>query len=247
MNYNTYNYIRKRLFGPYFRIYHRLEVKGLENIPEGPALIVPNHSGGLDLDIACISNFCHPTREIQVLIMDKYHYMNNMWGRYWVGSGIPLWLRGGLKWQYINPYLNEKGSKFPGLVCMFPEGNSGEFRYRNILNKFFPGVVRIALKYEVPIVPTVMIGFHKVSPILKSFYQERGPPDPILFPLITFPFKIIVEFGRPFELSEFYNRKLIKEEEWWIANRIIRPKIAKLKMKYDKVDLSKVDVKMKRP
>ncbi len=46
---------------------------------------------------------------------------------------------------------------------------------------------------------------------------------------MTFPFKIIVEFGRPFELKEFYNRKLVKEEDWWIANRIIRPKVAMLK------------------
>ncbi|HEY0089071.1 MAG TPA: 1-acyl-sn-glycerol-3-phosphate acyltransferase, partial [Candidatus Lokiarchaeia archaeon] len=70
MNYNSYNNVRKLLFRTYFRIFHRLEVKGLENVPEGPALIVPNHGGGFDLDIVCISNFCHPTREIQVLIMD---------------------------------------------------------------------------------------------------------------------------------------------------------------------------------
>ena len=129
---------------------------------------------------------------------------------------------------------------------MFPEGRSGEFKYRNILNKFFPGVVRIALKYEVPIVPTAIIGFHKVSPILKAVKQDHGPDDPIFFPLVTFPFKIKVELGKPFELKEYYGKALSKEEEYWIANRVIRLKVAKLMMKHKKVELAKVNVLMKK-
>ena len=247
MKYQTFVKIRKFVFRQYLTFYHRMEVRGLENIPKGAAIITPNHSGGYDLDIVAISDCCHPTREIHVLVMDKYHYINSMWGRYWVAGGIPLWLHGGLRWQYINPYLHKKGSQYPSLVCMFPEGHSGLFHRRHVIHKFFPGVVRIALKYKVPIVPTAMMGFHKVSPILKEFPQEHGPPDPILFSLIPFPFKIIIEFGEPFELDAYYDINLTKEEEWWIANHIIRPKVAKLRTKYTKVELAKVDKVMKKP
>jgi 1-acyl-sn-glycerol-3-phosphate acyltransferase len=246
MKYQTFLKNRKFLFRQYFKFYHRLRVIGLEKIPKGPAVIAPNHSGGYDLDIVAI-NLCHPTRDIHVLIMDKYHYINSMWGRYWTAGGIPLWLSGGIRWQYINPYLHKKGSQYPGLVCMFPEGHSGTFQRRQIINKFFPGVVRIALKYKVPIVPVATVGFHEAIPILKEYPQEHGPPDPIFFSLIPFPVKIIIEFGEPFELDAYYNTHLTKEEEWWIANKIIRPKIAQIHSKYSKVQLTKVDVKMKKP
>jgi len=246
MKYETFRNMHNFLFRKYFKFYHRLEVKGLENIPAGPALIVPNHSGGYDLDIVAISHCCHPTREIQVLIMDKYHFINSMWGRYWTVGGIPLWLQGGIRWQYINPYLHKGGSQYPGLVCMFPEGQSGLFQRRHILNQFFPGVVRIALRYKVPIVPVASVGFHKVSPIFKEYPQEHGPPDPILFSPITFPVKIIIEFGKPFELKEFYGKKMTTQEEWWVANRVIRPKVASILSKYRQVELATVNVKMNR-
>jgi len=247
MKFDTFVRIRTFLFRQYLKLYHRLQVIGLENIPAGAAIIAPNHSGGYDLDIVAISHCCHPTREIHVLVMDKYHYINAMWGRYWVAGGIPLWLRGGLRWQYINPYLHKKGSQYPSLVCMFPEGQSNLFVKRHIIQKFFPGVVRIALKYKVPIVPVATVGFHKAIPILKDYPQEHGPPDPILFSFVPLPFKITIEFGKPFELDKYYDMNLTKEEEWWIANQVIRPKVAKIRSKYTKVKLAKVDVEMKKP
>ncbi len=247
MQYQTFQKIHNFLFSQYFKYFHRLEVRGLENIPKGAALIAPNHTGGYDMDIVAISHCCHPTREIQVLIMDKYHYLNSAWGRYWVAGGIPLWLTGGIRWQYINPYLHKKGSQYPGLVCMFPEGQSGLFQLRHVLHKFFPGIVRIALKYKVPIVPVASLGFHRAIPIFKEYKQDHGPPDPILFSPISFPFKLKIEFGEPFELDKYYDQPLTKEEEWWIANHIIRLKVAKLLSKYTRVELAKVDIRMKKP
>ncbi len=247
MKYTSYQKQRKFIVRNYFKIYNRLKVIGIENIPEGPAIIAPNHSGGFDLDIVAISDCCHPTRAIEVLIMDEWHYINSLWGKYWVASGIPLWLKGGIRWQYINPYLHAKGSQFPGLVCIFPEGQSGLFHRRHVINQFFPGVVRIALKYKVPIVPTTTIGFHKINPILSENRPEHGPPEPSSMAPIPLPFKAKIEFGKPFELDEYYDKKITKEEEWWIANNIIRPKVAKLRSKYTKVELAKVKFSMKKP
>jgi len=90
MQFETYKKIRIKFLKLYFRFYHRLEVVGLKNIPEGPALIVPNHSGGLDLDILAMSYCCHPSREIQVLIVENYHFKTSMFGKYYLMGGIPL-------------------------------------------------------------------------------------------------------------------------------------------------------------
>ena len=35
------------LLRPFLKLYHRSEVRGLENFPPGGALVVANHSGGL--------------------------------------------------------------------------------------------------------------------------------------------------------------------------------------------------------
>jgi len=244
--FERYNRIRKSIFRKYFKIYHRYEVIGLENIPEGPALIAANHSGGFDLDIVALGSCTHPTREIQVLIVQNWHYLNHAWGRYWVGSGIPLWTRGGTRYEYIDPYLDKNGKYYPSLVAIYPEGHSGTFKTRHVLHKFFPGVVRIALRYKIPIVPAAQIGFHSAAPILAEFKHEP-PPDDIIFPPFTFPVKLKTEFGAPFELSEYYDEKLSKEEEFRIANEVVRPKVAEIMRKHTKVALQEPDVGMKKP
>ncbi len=246
MKFETYNKVRKFLYDLYFKFYHRLKVIGVKNIPNGPALVVSNHTGGAGLDILIISNYCHPTRNIQALIWERAYYIHSIYGKLVVGSGIPLWIQGGIRWKYINPYLHPKGSQYPGLVCMFPEGRTGSFAKRHTINQFFPGVVRIALKYKVPIVPVAQMGLHKVTPILKEIPKAHAP-DGNIMSLINFPFKVTVEFGKPFELNEYYDSQLSKEEETWIANMIIRPKIADIRRKYTKVELARVELKMKKP
>ncbi len=70
----TYRKSQKFFYRWYFRFYHRLKVIGLENIPDGAALIAAHHERGYDLDNHAISS-CHPTRDIRVLDWDKYHYI----------------------------------------------------------------------------------------------------------------------------------------------------------------------------
>lgn len=60
MQYQTFRKIHNFLFSQYFKYFHRLEVRGLENIPKGAAIIAPNHTGGYDMDIVAISHCCHP-------------------------------------------------------------------------------------------------------------------------------------------------------------------------------------------
>ena len=226
-----YNRFRKAWFHYYFRFYHRLIVTGLENIPDGPAIVMANHGGGFDLDIVALMDHCHPTRTIHALIAQNWHYISHWWGRYYVGGGIPLWTRGGIRWEYIDPYLARGGENFPGLVAMFPEGHSGTYKDRHVLHRFFPGIVRIALKYRVPIVPAAMIGFHCASPIFGEIERDHGPNDILCLPF-TLPVKLKVEFGEAFELADYYDRKLTRDEQWAVANDIVRPRLAALLGKY---------------
>ena len=241
-----YNRVRKAIFRAYFRVFHRFEVRGVENIPEGPALIATNHSGGFDLDIVALSDLCHPTRPIHSLIADEWHYLNSAWGRWYVGGGIPLWTRGGIRWEYIDPYLEPGGKHYPGLIAIYPEGHSGLFRERHCLNKFFPGVVRIALRYRVPIVPVPMIGFQRASPILSELEVDHAPNYPITPPL-PFPVKLKAEFGKPFQLSDYYGHNLSREQEYWLANEVVRPHVAEILSRHGKVLMKPVDVEMQEP
>ncbi len=245
-DFRKYNQIRKKVFRSYFRIYHRYEIIGLDNIPEGPALIATNHSGGFDLDIVALSDCTHPAREIHSLIAENWHFLNHAWGRYWVGGGIPLWTRGGIRWEYIDPYLEKGGVEYPGLVAIYPEGHSGTFRRRHVLSVFYPGVVRIAVRYRVPIVPVAMIGFHWASPIIGEIERGHGPNDIIPLPF-TIPVKLIAEFGEPFELDDYYDRELSREEELRVANEVVRPRISEILKKHTKVVLGETDFEMKKP
>jgi len=244
--FSRYNRIKRSYFRWYFRLYHRLEIIGVNNIPEGPALIAANHSGGFDLDITALSGFAHPNRPIHVLIAQDWHYLNSPWGRYVIGSGIPLWTRGGTRWEYIDPYLDGKGACHPGLVAIFPEGNSSTFFRRRVLGAFFPGVVRIALRYRVPIVPTAMIGFSLASPIVWEIERDHTANDAICLPF-TFPLKLKIEFGEPFELSDYYGTTLSRREEFWVANEVVRPRLAGILGKHTAVELAGVEAGMKRP
>ncbi len=241
-----YNRVKQSYFHWYFKLYHRLEVSGLGNIPEGAALIAANHGGGFDLDILSLSYFAHPERPIQPLIAQDWHYLNSAWGRYYIGGGIPLWTRGGIRWDYIDPYLDDNGARYPGLVAIYPEGNSSTFWRRHVLGTFFPGVVRIALRYRVPIVPAAMIGFCRAAPIFKEIERDHTPNDIVCLPF-TFPVKLKIEFGEPFELKRYYGMSLSREEEFWVANEVVRPRLAALLSRHAKVKLAKVNVEIRRP
>jgi len=125
--FRAYNRRKKAFFKWYFKLFHRLEVRGIENVPEGAAVIAPNHAGGYDLDLLALGYFGHPARKITPMIIDDWHFISSAWGRYYVGCGIPVWTGTGLNYDYLDPLLVPGGSAFPGLVALFPEGNIPHF------------------------------------------------------------------------------------------------------------------------
>jgi len=233
--FKIYNKRRKFFFKWYFKLYHRLEIRGREHIPEGPALIIPNHTGGYDLDLLALADFAVEDRDVTPMIIQSWHYCNNWWGRWYVGSGLPLYQGKGMQFDYYDPYFTPGGERFPGLMVLFPEGNIKTFGDRRRLGKFYPGALRLAVKYRIPLIPAAMVGFDTASPVMKALPHEGRPDDVLIFPF-TFPKKLIVEFGEPIALNSHHDFSYSKEEEFRISNEEIRPHLQRLLEKYHAVE-----------
>ncbi len=235
----VYNKFKIAFLKKYFRYFHRLEVIGRENIPDGPAILAPNHPGGMELDIFAVSYCTHEKREPVTLIVDDWHFINHAWGRWYVGSGLPLGVPGGISHEYTDPYLKEGGENYPGLICIYPEGNVPLLKDRHTVFKYFPGVVRLALHYKVPVLPVALINFAEACPVVKLFKKDNKPDDILCLPF-AFPIKLKMEIGEPLYLNEYYDKSLSKAEEFWIANEVIRPAHIKLREKHHRVDVKPV-------
>lgn len=151
---------------PFVKIYFRSEVRGLENIPTGPALMVANHSGGL------------ATVDLSVFAVDYY--------RAW-GYDRPLYalahdnfFRGP-----VGDFLERTGViraterhaaealAAGGLVLVFPGGDYDVFRptwQENVVDfGGRTGYVTAAIGAGVPLVPAVSIGGQE-----NQLYLTRG-------------------------------------------------------------------------
>ena len=224
--------LRRTFLQSYFDIYHRLEVKGEENIPQGPVLLVANHGGGFDLDVLALINRGHSWRSIEVMIADAWHHSQSLWGKIAVGSGIATPTSGGFDITTLAPFFETREPDCP-MVAIFPEGDQGRFEHRYQLRPFFPGVVRIALFYDVPVVPVAMVGFHRASPIFYDLAVDHGPADPIVM-MPPLPLKLTIEYGEPIRLEKPAH-PLSRHEETEIANTTIRSALARLLRKYHRV------------
>jgi hypothetical protein len=84
------------------------------------------------------------------------------------------------------------------------------------------------------VVPAAMTGFYRACPVLKSVHNDHGPDDPIYFPPIVLPFRLTIEYGEPVGLNGYYGMGLSKDEEFMIANDIIRSRVCTLLQKHDR-------------
>jgi len=137
------------------RAWFRSEVTGMENVPEGGALMVSNHSGGLiAMDVPVLAVAFHdefgPDRPLYVLAHDLL----------FLGSSGPVMRRAGFL-----PATRENAHAAltsGGVTIVFPGGDYDVFRpsSRAHLIDFAgrSGYVRTALSAGVPIVPVVSIG-----------------------------------------------------------------------------------------
>jgi 1-acyl-sn-glycerol-3-phosphate acyltransferase len=201
------------LFEWLYKSYWRVEVEGIENIPDkGRALLVANHSGMLPFDGIMINEAVksesHTGREVRFLAEDMF-------------STLP----------FLAPFLSRIGAvracqenaerllTDDHLACVFPEGVKGTgktFSERYKLQRFGRGgFIKLCMKTKTPLVPVAVIGAEEIYPIMAKFewvgkpfglpYVPVTPSWPLLGPLglIPLPSKWRIGFGKPIRFDKY--------------------------------------------
>jgi 1-acyl-sn-glycerol-3-phosphate acyltransferase len=189
--------------------YFRPEIRGIEKLPPGRVLIVPNHSGQLPLDglvvaVACLLS-ADPPRLVRAQAerwVPTLPVVSELFARSGVVVGDPINCR--------NLLLDDNA------ILVFPEGAKGSGkpwakRYR--LQPFGRGFMRLALQTGSPIVPVAVVGaeesiisiadWKSAARLLGMPYVPISPLLPLLGPLAYFPLptKFYVEFGEPMHFT----------------------------------------------
>ncbi|MET0837402.1 MAG: lysophospholipid acyltransferase family protein [Marmoricola sp.] len=180
------------------KTWYRSEVRGMEKLPEGGALMVSNHSGGLiAMDVPVIAVAFHDTygadRPLYVLAHDLL----------FLGSAGPVMRRAGFR-----PATRENAHAVlasGGVTIVFPGGDYDVFRpssHAHVIDfDGRKGYVKTALRAGVPIVPVVSIGGHEdqihlsrgelIAKLLKLEERLRTKYVPVTF---GFPFGLTLAF-----------------------------------------------------
>ena len=136
------------------KAYHRAEVRGLENIPDGPALLVGNHSGGtviVDTFMFALEFYARfgPERRFHQLAHD-------------IAARLPFT---GIRRYGVLAASHENAKKAFALgapVLVYPGGDYETFRPTTHSDRIEfggrKGWVTLALQENVPVVPVVSIG-----------------------------------------------------------------------------------------
>ncbi|MBD3351110.1 MAG: hypothetical protein GF364_06455 [Candidatus Lokiarchaeota archaeon] len=217
----------RRIIPKFLRYYNRLEVKGIENIPKrGSAIIAPNHSGGFDMDnfaIMSLFDFVktnNPLRKrVWLCYWDKWAVEEPAWAPLVQQfSPIPVSLTGkGIPYTLVDKIV-ETGE----LIAIMPEGHSASIREGYRLWKFYPGVIKLHLRYKIPIIPTACVGFIKAFPILTNIYNPNVVPpwENEIMSQIFRPKKIIISLGKPMFFKDYYDTALTKKQLFRLAAKV---------------------------
>ncbi|GLZ77382.1 glycerol acyltransferase [Actinorhabdospora filicis] len=198
---------------PLYRKWFRVEMHGLENVPDtGSALIVGNHSGAIAMDAAMLQLGLlddHPARRHLRLLGADFVFKTPLLGEYARKTGATL---------ACTPDA-ERLLSSGHLVGVFPEGFKGVGkpvweRYR--LQRFGRGgFVQAALKTGAPIIPVSIVGAEEIYPIIGDIkplarllglpYFPVTPTFPWLGPFgaVPLPSKWHIRFGEPIDTKEY--------------------------------------------
>jgi 1-acyl-sn-glycerol-3-phosphate acyltransferase len=199
----------------YYRHWFRVEVEGIENVPDTDgALLVSNHSGALPPDAPMIMQALrheHP-RSRPVYMLGEH------WFKGYPGVSMLVGKMGLVPAHPANAQrlLRDEGR----LVLVFPEGQKGSRklywqRYR--LRRFGRGgFVRTAMRAGVPIVPIAVLGAEEAMPIFAHVPLLQRLTGLIYFPinhafphfglaaaLMYLPAKFRIRFLEPVDLGRY--------------------------------------------
>ena len=201
------------IIGFLFNYYWRVEMSGLENIPNrGRALLVSNHSGVLPMDGAMISfgvREHHPAHRLVRALVANWFPTLPFASVFLTKTGQVM----------AHPQNGRRLLEEDKLVLVFPEGYKGVgklFRDRYKLARFGRGgYVRMALETQTPIIPVSVVGAEETYPMLtdlKPLARLLGFPFfpitpffPWLGPLgfIPVPTKWYIDVGKPIDIPQY--------------------------------------------
>src|SRR3954463_15660224 len=170
-----------------YRYWFRVEVEGIENIPDdGGALLVSNHSGALPPDAPMIAKAIkeeHPRPRPLYLTVE--HFFKG-----YPGFSMLLPKIGGVAAHPANVHRLLYDER--QLVLVFPEGRKGTeklYKDRYKLRRFGRGgFVEAAMRARAPIVPIALIGAEEAAPIFAQIPALQRLTGLIYFPITpTFP------------------------------------------------------------
>jgi 1-acyl-sn-glycerol-3-phosphate acyltransferase len=192
----------KKLEDTWFRLaegiqkYFRVEVEGLENIPnEGPVIVAPNHSGYSGFDAIILAHLLRAKAGRVPNIMAHRAYFDWSSCLKLISQSFGL-RRAGV--QNGVQTLNEGN-----LLILFPEGESGNFKassQKYQLQRFHSGFVRMSHATQSPIVPCVIIGAEESFlnfGNLDFTQYVKGLKIPLPFNWFPFPAKWKIKFLKP--------------------------------------------------
>jgi 1-acyl-sn-glycerol-3-phosphate acyltransferase len=201
------------LLRPLYRQWFRVEVRGVENIPdEGGALVVSNHAGTIALDALMIQLAVHDEhparRNLRTLGADLVFSVPGL-GHLARKGGATL----------ASPDDAERLLSRGEVVGVWPEGYKGTgkpFNERYKLQRFGRGgFVTSALRTRTPIVPCAVVGSEETYPMVGNLpglarllglpYMPITPTWPWLgvLGMIPLPSKWLIEFCEPVAPEEF--------------------------------------------
>jgi 1-acyl-sn-glycerol-3-phosphate acyltransferase len=147
--------------------YHRFSLEGLENIPDGPALLVGNHSGGM----LSIDSFLFGAAVVRKSGFDKLP-----WGlahdAVVTAPGLKqiMQVMGGVRASHENASAAFATGK---KLLVYPGGDVDVMRSWKDRNRIRfggrKGFARLAVRHGVPIVPLVSAGAHETMMVVHDF------------------------------------------------------------------------------
>jgi 1-acyl-sn-glycerol-3-phosphate acyltransferase len=157
--------LARRIFGPLYRNWFRVEWEGLEHLPTtGGALLVANHAGAVPMDAPVIMHGVEEQIGRPVYTLAE----NVLWSMPFAGTVLSR--VGGVNAHPDNAYrlLHDDGQ----LALVFPEGTKATgktYAERYQLRRFGRGgFVQLAARAGVPVVPIAVVGSEEAMPNLAN-------------------------------------------------------------------------------